>query len=145
MKQKIDSLQSEVNDLQDVLLSLCDAHVSGHSATTLNLIHANVGHGGFSRMNDLAQVLRSSTTLSPPNHPNHARHQPAGFAQTMSAFDPTIRISQPAFGVKVQSVQQDGVAASPTTDGQSEWSVGESREVDDDAEHGGYTAKYTYQ
>lgn len=145
LKQRIDGLQLEVNDLRDILLALCDAHVTGHAVDALNLINANVGEGDFARTGELAQILRSRTNLSQVNHQRQINYQDGAFPPQPNAFDIGPRAPPHVYVGQHHVADQDNSAMSPTTDGQSEWSsMGAAQDTDGDAEHDGY-ANYPYQ
>ncbi|KIW06813.1 uncharacterized protein PV09_02493 [Verruconis gallopava] len=117
LKQRIENLQQEVSDLKDILLALCTAYSSGAGDSLLALVHQNIGGGDFSRVPELAQLLRASESLNSTSR-LHMAH--GSFGQTNTSFDRFQQEPQ-GFDVEYHGIVQGNVQQSSAIDGQHDW------------------------
>jgi hypothetical protein len=60
LKQQIVSLQAENKDLRDIIASILTSTHTPTLGALLTLVEQNIGQNGFSRVAELAQVLRGN-------------------------------------------------------------------------------------
>jgi hypothetical protein len=141
LKQKIDTLQQEATDLKDIILAICAAHAAGNIDSVLGVVQSSINPRDFSKVSELAQVLRDNQRLGPATQAQFQQH--GDLAQTAHSFGRFQRISQ-GFGGNYQGLMD--VQTSSTGEDRSNWPVldGGHEQADGSHSHSAYPDGYIY-
>jgi len=145
LKQRIEVLQGEVDDLREILMGLCEAHASGQAGAALSMVHNNFGEGDFASANHLAQVFRTSTNLNRFRLQNQAPYGTASFRSAPDAFEaPPPMLMPPGPGQRYPPLVADGANISSVTEGRSEWSPLSNQDAEGEPDNQNYRGNYPY-
>lgn len=138
LKQRIEGYQLENDALKDIIMSICSAYDNHNLEPTLRLVQQTLQQGDFSRVPELAEVLRKNTNAM-ASQANHASYQSANrYGQQGGQFDASSQQQQVpySFGSDGTGMMREDTQRLPRTgSGQSEWSSGQiapSEEQDED-------------
>lgn len=142
LKQQIDGLQQQVNDLRDILLAVCAAHNTGNSDAVLGVVRSVVGSQDFAGVPELAEVLRNNRGQLPAAR---IGYQQQGFSQGDAAYSQFSHVPH-GFGEGQPIATQHGMQAPSAIDPQIGWPVDEEQsEGEEDPRHRSYHGQYMYQ
>jgi len=126
LKQRIEGYQVENDALKDIIMSICSAYDNHNLEPTLRLVQQTLQQGDFSRVPELAEVLRKNTNaMAQASHTSYqsaSRYGPQGNQFDVTHVAPQQQVPYSFGGT---GMMREGQRSPRTENRQSEWSSGQ--------------------